>query len=200
VVTLLALGHDPAATLALGLDLAARADVERCTVHVLEGSADDAPFAAVLRVDGPSLSADLVRPAADVGLYRAHERHVKQRDVTWPLGTPSPGVAAVYATRRHPSLDRGGYDRHWGDVHGPPAVRHHVGMWDYWQCVLDDDLLPGSPDFDGIAIVQFASLADLQERFFDGPEGRAVIEADAASFTDLSVLVRLLMVEHVLEG
>jgi hypothetical protein len=73
-------------------------------------------------------------------------------------------------------------------------------MWDYWQCVLDDDLLPGSVDYDGVAIVQFPTTTDLEERFFDGPEGRAVIQADAASFTDLGTLDRVLMVEHILKG
>jgi uncharacterized protein (TIGR02118 family) len=199
-VTLLALGRDPTATLDLGRSLASRPEVDRCTVHVVEGAPDRSPFTSLLRVDGEAVAPDTIRGVADVGLYRAHERHVKERPVEWAVGSASPGIAAVYGTRRHPSLDRAGYDQHWRDVHGPLAVRHHVGMWDYWQCVLDDDLLPGSVDYDGVAIVQFPSMTDLEERFFDGPEGRAVIQADAASFTDLGTLDRVLMIEHILKG
>jgi uncharacterized protein (TIGR02118 family) len=205
--SVLALSSDPAATLALGRLLAERADVARCTVHVADDDHATAapPFTGVLRLDGAAavldaLASGAVRDVADVGVYRSRERHVKVRPVTWPAGAPSPGVGAVFATRRHPDLDHAQYDEHWRDVHAPLAVRHHVGMWDYWQCVLDEALAPGSPDYDGVAIVQFPSLVDLEERFFDGPEGRAIIQADAASFVDLAVLERVLMTEHILKS
>jgi len=194
VDALVALGRDPTAALALAGRLAADGTCRHLVVHVSDDPGQ--PYASVLRVDAGTSPAT-VRPVADIALFRAHERHVKGRAVVWPLGTASPGIACVYGTRRHPSLDRAAYDAHWRDVHGPLAVRHHIGMCDYWQCAIDERLSGDGPDYDGIAVVQFPSPEDLAERFFDGPEGRDAIQRDAASFTDLATLDRVLMTEYV---
>jgi len=192
-----ALGRDPDAALRLGRRLAEQPDVQRCTVHVaLEP--DGAAFASVLRIAGLSLRPDALDEVGEVGTYRIGERHLKARPVTWSGDGPSPGVTALYGTRRHPALDRAAYDQHWREVHAPLALRHHVGMDDYWQCPILEALRPGSADYDGIAIVHFPSLQALEEQFFDGPEGRDIIVRDAASFTDLTANDRVLMTEHVL--
>jgi uncharacterized protein (TIGR02118 family) len=196
-VIIAALGRDPDAALDLGRRLAADPGVRACTVHVALEPAD-AAFATLLRVEGADPEAAALPGVGGIGRYRIEERHVKARPLTWPAGSASPGVAAVYGVRRHPSLDRAGYDAHWRDVHAPLALRHHVGMDDYWQCAIIESLRPEGPDYDGIAIVQFPSQQAFEEQFFDSRAGRDVIVADASSFTDLAGSDRVLMTEYVL--
>lgn len=203
----LGLGSDTSAALDAGRALA-RVGADLGLVHVMvhlaeaPASGEANAFAAVLRADGPDAACDearrLIEPIADIGCYTMRERHVKVRAVTWPLGGPSPGVCAMFGVRRHRDLDPKSFDTHWRDVHGPLAVRHHVGMWDYWQCTVEAAISEDSPDFDGFAIVQFPTRQDLHERFFDDDAGRAAISRDAASFVDTSTLVRVLMTEYVL--
>lgn len=77
------------------------------------------------------------------------------------------------------SLSHGEVITHWRDVHGPLAVRHHVGLCRYVQ----HEVLDGAdPRVDGIAELHFATASDLAERFFDSDAGQQAIAADVASF------------------
>ena len=73
---------------------------------------------------------------------------------------------------------------HWRDVHAPLALRHHPGLWHYHQ-VSVDAVLDG-PELDGFALCAFASEQERKERFFGGPDDRAIIEKDVACFADLA--------------
>jgi uncharacterized protein (TIGR02118 family) len=119
---------------------------------------------------------------ADVGLYRVQVRPMRHQRRFWPAGTASPGVTAAFGMYRRPDLDHAGADAHWRDTHAPLALRHHPGMWHYHQVSIDE-VLDGVP-FDGIALCAFASLQELSERFFGGPEDREVIRDDVAKFAD----------------
>ena len=191
---ILALSSDADATLAQGRQLAAQG-AGHCVVHVAIDPAG-AAHRACLRADVADPAA--VAGVADGGLYEIRERHVRRRRVDWPTGTVSPGVAAVYTTRRRAGLSHAEYDRHWSEVHGPLALEHHVGMCDYWQCAIEAPLTDGSPDFDGLAIVTFPSAWSLEHEFYGGPESRRIIGRDAASFTDLERLARVHMQEWIL--
>ena len=87
------------------------------------------------------------------------------------------------------------FHRYWRDSHGPVALRHHLGMWDYDQL----SVMGGDLALDGIAVVGFPSASDARDRFFDTAEGAEVVRADAASFTDGATLGRRLTIEHVLK-
>ena len=119
---------------------------------------------------------------ADVGLYRVEVRPMRHQRRTWPAGSATPGVTAVFPMLRRPGLTHDQADAHWRDVHAPLALRHHPGMWHYHQIAVDEVL--AGPAYDGIALCAFASEQDMAERFFGGQEDRDIITADVATFAD----------------
>jgi uncharacterized protein (TIGR02118 family) len=192
---------DRAEAVAAAKELALASDgspARSVTVHTaVEGHTGS--WLAVVRATGaadglvPTLAA-----VATTGLYATTFRRVKAHDRTWPDGEQTPGVGYMFAIVRHPSITHAEFDAHWRDVHAPLALAHHPGMWDYVQCSFDGALTDGSAPLDGMAICKFATLADMKERFFDGPEGRAVIAADVARFSDVERSPAMRMVERVL--
>lgn len=126
---------------------------------------------------------EAVEAVADIGLYEVAVRPMRHQRRFWPSGTVSPGVTAVYPLVRRPDLTHEQADAHWRDIHAPLALRHHPGMWHYHQ-VSVDQVLAGRA-YDGFALCAFASEQELTERFFGGPEDRAIITADVATFADV---------------
>ena len=84
--------------------------------------------------------------------------------------------------RRNPQLSSAAAALHWRHVHAPLAVRHHVGMSRYVQNIVMQRLGAASRDVDFIAELSFDSTADFVDRFYDSPEGRRIIAADAIKF------------------
>jgi uncharacterized protein (TIGR02118 family) len=125
---------------------------------------------------------------ADLGLYEVTVRRMRHQRRFWPPDTVSPGVTAAYAMVRRSDLTHEQADEHWRQVHAPLALRHHPGMWHYHQISITEVL--AGPAYDGIALCAFASEQELTERFFGGPEDRAVITADVATFADVVVSPR----------
>lgn len=138
------------------------------------------PFRTLVRAmtDRP----DVLAPAATVGSYLVFSRIIRERPLEAELGSPSPGVAAIFPLVRHPELTHAQSDSHWRDTHAPLALRHHPGMWDYTQLSVVATL--NGPPCDGFAVVSFASLEDMRERFFGDDHDREVIRADVAKFAD----------------
>ena len=138
------------------------------------------PFRTLVRAmtDAP----DALAPAATVGTYLAFSRIIRERPLESDPGTPSPGLTAIFPMVHHPDLTHAQGDSHWRDTHSPLALRHHPGMWDYTQLSVVATL--NGPSYDGFAMVSFASLDDMRERFFGDDHDREVILADVAQFAD----------------
>ncbi len=139
------------------------------------------PFRTLVRAmtDAPNLLA----PAATVGSYLAFSRIIRERPLGADPGTASPGLTAIFPMVHHPALTHAQGDSHWRDTHAPLALRHHPGMWDYTQLSVVATL--NGPSYDGFAMVSFASLEDMRERFFGDDHDREVIRADVAKFADM---------------
>jgi hypothetical protein len=123
-----------------------------------------------------------VERIADIGLYAVEVRPMRHQRRFWPADAASPGLTAAFGMVRRADLTHAQSDAHWRDIHAPLALRHHPGMWHYHQVTVDEVL--AGPAYDGIALCAFASEQELTERFFGGPEDRAVISADVATFAD----------------
>lgn len=176
---------------ALASELAAIDAVDAVAVHV--GKPGEP---VVLRATGPvRLLTEAARALPNAAVRETRSRYLRRHRVGWALGEASPGVSVVYRVRRHRDLDPAAFHDHWERTHGPIALRHHMGMWDYEQVSAAAD--DGVGGFDGLAVVQFAVAEDLRDRFFDGPEGLEAISADAASFTDSATTRRQHTVEEV---
>ena len=139
------------------------------------------PFRTLVRA--MTDSADALTRAGKVGTYLAFSRIIRERPLGADPGAPSPGLTAIFPMVHHPDLTHAQGDSHWRDTHAPLALRHHPGMWDYTQLSVVATL-NGSP-YDGFALVSFASLEDMRERFFGDDHDREVIRADVAKFADM---------------
>ena len=137
--------------------------------------------------DGDALAAAM-GPHANTALHLTAERALLRHRRTWELGEPTPGITMLFSTRARSGLSADDYHRYWEREHGPRALRHHLGMWDYTQVSVTRTLY--GEHVDGFAVTQWPCDEDLAQRFTDGPAGRAVIEQDAARFTDLRILER----------
>ncbi len=126
---------------------------------------------------------------ADVALYRGSSRQMSRRGPR-ERGTVR-GIVVVFGVRVRPGMGLAAFDDHWRDSHGPKALRHHAGMDDYVQWTVAAGGSPAALGHDGFSLCGFPTEADLRERFFDGPEGQAVVSADAAAFVDLRHLDRV---------
>lgn len=137
-----------------------------------------------------------MEPMADLALHRTATRSLLRHRRTWPIGEPTPGITQLYLSHARPSLSADDYHRHWEREHGPRALRHHLGMWDYAQ-VSVTETTSGAPR-NGITVTQWPHLDELALRSTDDAVGRGVIQQDAGNFTDLETLERHLMEETIL--
>lgn len=147
------------------------------TAYVDDRDGPKLPFRTLVRAvtDRP----EALRPAAAVGTYVVCARPQRVR----AAGTDESSVVIqINAMMPSPEMTPIEADTHWRDLHAPLALKHHIGMTQYTQLSVVH-VVSGSP-YAGFALCEFDSMADLREKFFDGPEGERVILADVATFAD----------------
>jgi uncharacterized protein (TIGR02118 family) len=120
--------------------------------------------------------------ARRVEVWRVDTRTPLEWDRDWPDGEFAPGVKMVSFMQRADGLTHEQFARHWTEQHAPLAMRHHIGLWNYTQHVVRRAYAPGGQAIDGVAELHFRTRGDLEDRFFDSDEGRAVILADVRRF------------------
>jgi uncharacterized protein (TIGR02118 family) len=148
-----------------------------------------ASFQALVELGGDARAEAAVAALRDLGgphVYRVATRRVKAYPRTWPDGARTPGVELLAAMRRSPELSHEAFDAHWREVHAPLAVRQNPGLWEYRQNAVLAVETPGSPDFDGIAVLGFASADECRFRLHGSPDDGAALLADLAGVLDLS--------------
>jgi hypothetical protein len=152
---------------------AARALASRLsgTLYVDERPATGLPFHALATVITDDLAS--LEATADVGLYLVCHRLVKPGHAN---------VVALFPLIRRPTLTHAEADAHWRDIHAPLALEHHGFMTHYAQLSVIHTFA-GMP-YDGFALCGFGTTQDLRERFYSGPDSRAVIAADVETFAD----------------
>jgi len=90
-------------------------------------------------------------------------------------------VKLIFLCRRRPELTPGQYADRLLRGHVPLALRHHPTMRGY-VVNLVEQVGTGVEALDSIGELSFETLADYEQRLYDGPEGRSVIERDVAGF------------------
>lgn len=86
-------------------------------------------------------------------------------------------VKLFFLCRRRPELSHDDYARRVLEGHVPLALKHHPTMQRYVVNLVERAPQPG-PEYDGVAVLGFASLEDYNERLYDSPEGREIIHRD----------------------
>jgi hypothetical protein len=177
----------------LGTDRGAAEEVATATQGTLyvnhDGESDARPFSTMVRTQTDNL--ELLRPAADVGLYLCFARAVKPE--VSPL--PDERVIATFPMIGHPDLSHGEADAHWRDQHGPLALASHSAMCDYTQLSVVATL--SGIELDGIAMCAFSTRQDLSTKFFNDDEAKAAIGADVAKFADMKRSLRRVVLTQV---
>jgi uncharacterized protein (TIGR02118 family) len=120
---------------------------------------------------------------ASIELYRVTEVVEKAGERESHLVSPTVGIKSIYLARRRADLTHDQMIEHWGSIHAPLAIKHHIGMWRYARNVVEAALLPVAEPWDGFAELYFRTSEDLIQRMFDSAEGRSVIAADVARFS-----------------
>ena len=102
--------------------------------------------------------------------YRVTETVPVTYERNWPDGTPTPGAGLLTLLNRNPKLSYPEFMDEWFGRHTPMSLRIHP-MWHYERNVVEEEIVPGSPHFDGIVEEHFRTRADLFNpvRFFGGP-------------------------------
>ena len=196
----------------LGCDLAGAVGVDQLALHLCDEPARALPpapglaapsFQALVELAGDERARSALDALRDLGpahVYLVECRRLKAYPRTWPDGARTPGVEMLACVRRASGIAPERFDAHWRERHGPLALRHHVGMWEYRQERVCAVLSSGSPEFDGIGVLGFPSAAEYLHRLYDSPEGLRAISDDLAGFVDLARTESLFTGEYALRS
>ncbi len=117
---------------------------------------------------------------------------------TFAPGQRAPGVnlvsAITWAEGKTAEQGRNGWRNH-----GPLACRIHIGMTRYVRNVIEQAVTTGAPGYNGIAMLYFPTVADLEQRLYDSPASVEVIGKDVAGFVNLEKIVTFYTGQHVLK-
>lgn len=83
--------------------------------------------------------------------------------------------------------------------HGPLACRIHIGMTRYVRNVIEQAVTPGAPGYNGIAMLYFPTVQDLEQRLYDSPQSVEVIAKDVAGFVNLEKIVTFYTGQYVMK-
>jgi hypothetical protein len=151
-----------------------------------EGGAEDA-VEIYNAITAPAIARSLNAASAACHSYLITEV-VQKNEQSFPLGRKAPGVnlvsAITWAEGKNNETGRQGWRKH-----GPLACRVHIGMTRYVQNYIELALTPGSPAYNGVALLYFPTLQDLEQRLYDTPQNAEVIAADVKSFVNLQKIV-----------
>jgi uncharacterized protein (TIGR02118 family) len=97
-------------------------------------------------------------------------------------------IHLIAFVKAKPGMSRDDFRKHWSDVHGPlvagiPEERRHTAYYAQYPRLDSDYDRANSPDFDGIAIQSFESMAEFQG-FLAAPEVAEQLGPDGPKFMD----------------
>lgn len=139
------------------------------------------------------------------GSYRVTEAIPVGYSKNWPDGVVSPGVCLLTLFRRKKGLDRQMFLDRWHNSHTPLSLRIHP-LWDYNRNVVEEELIPGSQDFEGIVEEQVKTEKELLNPFkFFGPFPKIfarmlLVYTDTKSFIDYPSMETYLTHEFVIKS
>ena len=161
------------------IDAAQETTVVEAMVYVDDRSDVELPFRTFVR----AVTHDPLpfEPVASVGTYFVYSR--LEKAPSSPLVCRTPELVTINAFVRRAELSHREADDHWRLSHAPLARRHHPGVSKYVQ--LSVVHVVAGVEYDGFAILEFCSVTDFRQHFYDSPEGRKVILSDVSRMADL---------------
>ncbi len=144
----------------------------------------------------PAMVQGLSSRAARCHSYLVNE--VVQKDQQSFAPGRAPGVNLISAITWAADKDDKTGPQGWRK-HGPLACRVHVGMTRYVQNYIAQALTAGAPTYNGVAVLYFPTLQDLEQRLYDTPQNAEVIAADVKSFVNLEKIVTFYTTQYTLK-
>jgi hypothetical protein len=155
------------------------AEERKCTLYIDEREdISKLPFAALICIDTDNLE-DLIQQA-DIGVYLAFRRVIKKRTPDKSIGHS--GLLSLHTLVAHPDLGHRIADDYWRENHASLALRVHETMIYYHQLSILHCFK--GPAWDGFALLGFASIDDLRNKYFNSPKGKTEIFRDIETFAD----------------
>ena len=113
-----------------------------------------------------------------------------------PLAKDAPGVKSLFLLKRKPGLSVADFQKHWREVHAP-IVPKTPGLRRYVQCHVAPETYESDtpPVFDGVAELDWASMADFERGWNSDEMQVEQIQGDVPNFIDLENTVGLLVEE-----
>ena len=113
-----------------------------------------------------------------------------------PLAKDATGVKSLFLLKRKPSLSVADFQKHWREVHAP-IVPKTPGLRRYVQCHVTPETYESDtpPVFDGVAELDWASMADFERGWNSDEMQVEQIQGDVPNFIDLENTVGLLVEE-----
>jgi EthD domain len=128
--------------------------------------------------DAQRLQAALAARAGKCFLYRVTENVEKDAHPVL-RGERSQGVKMIPLIGWKDGLSDAEGRLGW-EVHGPLAMRTHVGFSKYVRNVVDEVLTPDAPRYGGIGVLQFLTRDDAIHRLLPTPDAGRIIAFDTA--------------------
>jgi hypothetical protein len=188
---------------ALSIDVAI--ETERGQTLTTTRDSDNAIFSGLVsatlteRADALAMMAVLDPTGEYVDGYAVSQDIPRDYELTWELGTPSPGVRQVTLLNPKRGLAQSDFMEHWHGKHGPLALEIHP-IWRYDRNAIVSALNEKTTRRAGIVALHFRELEDATDpmRLFGGDSANIKrIQEDVSAFLDMGSLVVALMREHV---
>lgn len=112
------------------------------------------------------------------------------------LARDATGVKSLFLLKRKPGLSVADFQKHWREVHAP-IVPRTPGLRRYVQCHVAPETYESDtpPVFDGVAELDWASMADFERGWNSDEMQVEQIQGDVPNFIDLENTVGLLVEE-----
>lgn len=136
------------------------------------------PFAALVCLHTDQL--ETLIEQADIGVYLVSRRVIKSCPQKYQ--GEQDGLLSIHTLVSHPKLGHRKSDDYWREKHAPLALQIHETMTYYHQLSILHCFK--GPTWDGFAMLGFASIDDLQKKYFNSDKGKAAILKDVESFAD----------------
>lgn len=105
-------------------------------------------------------------------------------DPDLPAKTPSPWIKRMGLIRKAKGMRQQDFVGYWKDIHGPKALKIHIGTARYEQDRFVRVLKESNADWDGLASLYYWNIDAFRYGHFSFPGAQEIIKEDTSNFQD----------------
>jgi hypothetical protein len=130
-----------------------------------------------------------------IGAYTVNEIVCRPCYPKWPVGERSHWIKRMGLLKCLEEQRPEDFFQYWHHIHGPKALKHHIGAGCYVQNHFSETLKAAPVAWNGAVSLCYWNADAFQYGHFSGPDSMAVIKEDASHF--IGKFVALLAGEYV---